>query len=62
MRVIYALVGDERFPRVHLVRHADLARDPPGQFAKLYDAFGLAFTDQAAGTAPMAQKARSPAA
>jgi hypothetical protein len=43
--VIHAVVADERFPDVHLVRHEDLSRDPLGEYAKLYDVLGLTFTD-----------------
>jgi hypothetical protein len=43
--VIYSVVAEERLPNLHLVRHEDLSEDPVGQYAKLYDRLGLAFTD-----------------
>jgi hypothetical protein len=47
-RVIYSVVTDDRFPRVHLLRHEDLSADPVGEFAKLYEVLGLSFTDAVA--------------
>jgi hypothetical protein len=59
-RMVYALVADERFPDVHLVRHEDLSRDPLGEFAKLYEAVGLAFTDRAANAVAASSSSRNP--
>lgn len=60
-RVIYAVVADERFPRVHLVRHEDLSRNPVGEFTKLYDALGLAFTDEVANAVAASSSSENPA-
>src|SRR5207248_5322906 len=39
-RVIYSVVAEERFPRVHLLRHEDLSIDPVGEYGKLYEGLG----------------------
>jgi hypothetical protein len=47
-KIIYSVVADERFPRVHLVRHEDLSADPAGGYAHLFELLDLAFTPQGA--------------
>jgi hypothetical protein len=59
--VIYAVVADERFPHVHLVRHEDLSRDPLGEYAKLYDTLGLTFTDAVAEAVVASSSGENPA-
>jgi Sulfotransferase domain len=59
--VIYAVVADERFPQVHLVRHEDLSRDPLGEYAKLYDTLGLTFTDTVAEAVLASSSGENPA-
>jgi sulfotransferase family protein len=45
-RVIYRVVTElrDRSPKVHVVRHEDLSRNPHEEYAKLYDALGLPLT------------------
>jgi hypothetical protein len=47
--VIYAVVDRqrERVPRLFVCRQEDLSRDPIGEYGKLFDALGLAFSDDA---------------
>jgi hypothetical protein len=59
-RVIYSVVADERFPRVHVVRQEDLSRDPVREFAKLYDALGLRFTKAAAEAVAASSSSENP--
>jgi hypothetical protein len=47
--VIYSVVYRQResSPRVHVFRQEDLSRNPIGEYAKIYDAVDLSFTDKA---------------
>jgi hypothetical protein len=59
--VVYSVIADSRYPRVHLVRHEDLSTDPVGQYAKLYDALGLRFTDEVARAVAASSSSSNPA-
>lgn len=59
-RVVYSVVADARYPRVHVVRHEDLSRDPLGQYARLYGALGLDFSDSVARAVAGSSSGRNP--
>ena len=59
-RIIYSVVAEQRFPRVHVVRQEDLSRDPVREFAKLYDALGLRFTSAAAEAVAASSSSENP--
>ena len=59
-RIIYSVVAERRFPRVHVVRQEDLSRDPVREFAKLYDALGLRFTSAAAEAVAASSSSENP--
>ena len=60
-RVIYSVVAEERFPRVHLLRHEDLSIDPVGEYGKLYEGLGLDFTDSVARAVAASSNSENPA-
>lgn len=60
-KIIYSVVADERFPRVHLVRHEDLSADPVRGYAHLFELLDLAFTPEVAEVVARSTGADNPA-
>jgi hypothetical protein len=62
-RVVYQVVHDyaQELPRIRVVRHEDLSREPMQEFERLYDGLGLSFSQRVRRAIERTTSSRNPA-